>query len=103
MAFNGTEGEQISLSEASAATAAYRTANPNDIMGQFMGKEILTSILSQSGCVGIRTYYGIDSSGKKQLIHVGVDANQNDIISGIVADRGKLCPANCSTQNSLNS
>lgn len=103
MAFNGTEGEQIIISEAAGLTSNYRTANPNGTHAQYMGKDIINSILSQTGCVGIRSYYGINSSGKTTLVLVGVDENENDLVSGIVADRGHLCPAKCSNQNSINS
>ncbi len=102
MAFNGSEGEEISLNEAATMTAAYRSANPNATRGHFMGSSILNSILAQSGCKGIRTYYGIDSSGQKQLVMVGVDANGDDMTSGIIADRGVGCPNVCSCVNPLN-
>lgn len=103
MAFNGSEGEAISLNEAATMTANYRSANPNATRGHFMGSTILNSILAQSGCKGIRTYYGIDSSGQKQLVMVGVDANGDDMTSGIIADRGLGCPSACSSSNPLNS
>lgn len=103
MAFNGSEGEQISLNEASTMTSNYRTSNPNGLLGHFIGKDILASILAQSGCMGIRVYYGENSNGQKELVIVGADANENDIITGIIADRTMPCPHRCSTQNSLNS
>jgi hypothetical protein len=102
MAFNGSEGEAISLNEAATMTSAYRSANPNATRGHFMGSTILNSILAQSGCKGIRTYYGIDSSGQKQLVLVGVDANGDDMTSGIIADRAVPCPQLCSVANPLN-
>ncbi len=103
MAFDGSEGEQISLSEGATLTSNYRNSNPNGRLGHFIGKDILNAILAQTGCKGIRIYYGIDSSGKQELILVGADANQNDQVSGIIADRSLPCPANCSNQNALNS
>lgn len=103
MAFDGTEGEQISLNEAASITANHRSANPNGVWGHFMGKEILMAILNQSGCVGIRCYHAIGTDGNKQLVYVGVDQNENDIITGIIADRCKPCPSFCSVQNPLNS
>ena len=103
MAFNGTEGQQITIADASILTANHRTAHPNARQGTFMGKDILNSILAQPGCMGIRTYHGLDSAGNRELILVGVDMNENDIIEGIVADRGPICPPYCSTSNPLNS
>lgn len=103
MAFDGTEGEQLSINEASTMTSDYRAANPNEILGHFMGKDMLNSILSQTGCVGIRSYYALDANGKKELVIVGVDANQNDLVNGIIADRHYPCPNACSMSNALNS
>ncbi|MFT5820885.1 MAG: hypothetical protein ACI8ZM_002133 [Crocinitomix sp.] len=103
MAFDGTEGSQITLAEAAAMTLNHRMASPNDRLGNFMGKDIINDILAQSGCVGIRTYHGLDTSGNREIILVGVDANQNDMISGVIADRSFPCPSACSIANSLNS
>ena len=103
MAFDGTEGSSITLTDGAALTAAHRTANPNDRLGHFMGKDILNSILAQSGCMGIRVYNGLDTRGNRELVFVGVDANENDMVSGIVADHSVPCPTFCSTPNALNS
>lgn len=102
MAFDGTEGKEITLSEGAALTATYRDNFPNETKGHFIGKDVLNDILAQSECMGIRIYYGIDSNGDKQLVFVGADGNENDII-GIIADYSKPCPSNCSSANDLNS
>ncbi len=36
-----------------------------------MGKEILTKILEQPGCAGIRFYNGINEKGEKTLVTLG--------------------------------
>jgi hypothetical protein len=101
MAFDGKEGAQISLAEGAAMTLAYRnSAGASGAKAHFMGKSILVSILSQTGCVGIRSYYGIDTDGNKQLVFVGVNASGNDMTSGIVADRSTPCPTTCDSNNS---
>lgn len=102
MTFNGTEGAAISLSVASAMTARYRQNNPNQIKAHFFGKEILAEILSQHNCVGIRMYYGINENGDRELVLVGVDQGQNDILD-LVVDLSAPCPKACSTANPLNS
>lgn len=102
MAFDGTEGEQISLQEAAALTANYRAQNPDAIKGHFMGKDIINSILAQTGCMGIRTYHGINNDGTKEIVLVGVDANGDDM-TNLIADRCRPCPNMCSRKNSLNS
>ena len=103
MAFDGTEGQQISTTDGAALTAAHRMANPSDLLGHFVGKDILNQILAQTGCMGIRFYHGLDSSGNRKLVLVGVDANENDLVSGIVADKGSPCPPLPPTSNALNS
>lgn len=102
MAFDGKEGEQISKPIAGTMTAAYRNANPNGTLGHFMGKELLMAILTQSGCMGIRVYHALDENNNPQLVFVGVDANENDLESGIIADRTLCCPSRCSVPNTLN-
>ena len=104
MAFTGNEGAVIQLTEASAMTSSYRQTIPSaGIKGHFFGKNIIKTILSQTGVVGIRMYYGIDAAGVKQLVLVGTDAEENDLYNAIVADRSVPCPSRCGTANPLNS
>lgn len=102
MAFNGTEGGQISLEQGSALTTAYRRENPNKIIARFFGRDILERILAQENCMGIRMYYGIDENGVNELVIVGADQNENDLID-LVADISSPCPHACSQANPLNS
>lgn len=102
MAFDGTEGGAITLSNASAMTAKYRRENPNQTLGHFFGKDIIMDILKQEGCMGARIYYGIDEDGKKQLMMVGADSNENDM-TDLVVDLTFPCPDTCSNPNPLNS
>jgi hypothetical protein len=98
--FTGSEGEEFSLTTASDWTANYRAANPGDIKAHFFGRTILLDMLGQTSCVGLRMYYALDGEGVKQMIIVGVDANGDDLTSGIVAERSKPCPAYCDSGNS---
>ncbi len=105
MAFDGSEGEQITINEAAQLTLTYRNNHPNDTQAHFIGKELLHQILAQSECTGIRIYYGIDNSkgtATKELVLVGADANENDLYLGIIADRLVGCPSNCSSPNPIN-
>ncbi len=96
MAFNGDEGQQISLSDASSWTANYRNSSGDDgVHAQFYGKNKLKNIVNQTGCVGIRIYKGIDSQGVPVLILVGTDADENDMTSGYILERGVPCPPYC--------
>lgn len=94
----------ISLSDAAAMTAAYRTANPNGTKGHFFGVNQVMKILNQTGCVGLRIYYGKDTTtGGRQLVMVGVDSSENDLTSGVILDRSVTCPPYCGGGNTLNS
>jgi hypothetical protein len=103
MAFTGNEDHGITLSEAAAMTANYRNDNPDETIAHYFGKAAITDIFNQNGCVGMRVYYGLDDTGKKQLIIVGVDANGNDLYNGKLAERSFKCPPDCGAVNPLNS
>jgi hypothetical protein len=101
MAFNGTEGEIITLAEGAAMTKQWRRTNSNG-NAVYYGKDILNQLLEQSDCVGIRFHFAVDSDGKNTLVLTGVDADENDLLS-IVADKGLKCPIRCGERNELNS
>jgi hypothetical protein len=104
MSFTGNEGAVITLTEGSTMTAAYRaTISTGDTIALAVGKNLLASILGQTGCMGIRMYYALDDKGKDQLVLVGVDSNGDDMTSGVIVDRLIKCPDNCSSKNNLNS
>jgi len=104
MSFTGEEDHDISLEDAAALTASYRTENPTEVKGHFFGKDAIQAILDQSTCVGIRIYYGIDSgTGEKHLVIVGADASEDDLYEGLLAERSVSCPPYCGGSNPLNS
>ena len=101
MAFNGTEGVMIPLAEAAEMTANYRAKCPGEVQAGFYGKDNILALLQQTGAMGIRIYYGIDSNDQKQMVLVATDANENDII-GLTLEQSLPCPKHCSTANALN-
>jgi len=101
MAFDGTEGGEISLRLGADMTAAYRDQNSGARKAHFFGKDILNEILNQEGCMGIRMYYGLNSDDERELVLVGADANENDMTS-LVADLSLPCPNTCDTNSPLN-
>jgi hypothetical protein len=102
MSFNGKEGEQITLATAKTWTASYRKQMAsNGIKGHFFGKDILQAILDQSGAEGIRMYYGIDDNNQQVMILVAADANEDDMVTGIIADKGTPCPPRCGSRGGL--
>jgi len=101
--FTGNEDQEISLSEGSAMTSAFRTANPTAIKAEYFGQKIINLILDQEECVGIRVYNGLDASGVQSSVIVGVDADGNDIVNGVLGDRSVKSPPFSGATNVLNS
>ena len=104
MAFDGTEGEIVTLLEGQEWTKKHRSVvHPGDITGHFFGIEKLNAILNQSGCKGIRIYYGMEPDGTKNLVLVGADRNENDMENGIILEKSVCCPPRCGWPSKLNS
>jgi len=104
MSFIGNEDHSITLEEASQLTRNFRDHAPSGSRrGGFFGKDALQSILDQEGCVGIRIYLGRSEDGKPDLLLVGVDADENDLIEGQLAEKAYPCPPYCGSSNTLNS
>jgi len=104
MAFDGKEGEEITLESASSWTENYRNQMVSgDLKGHFFGKDHFNAILEQTDCVGIRIYNGMDDNGKPVLILVGAKVNEDDLVDGIIVDRAISCPDKCGRANDLNS
>jgi hypothetical protein len=104
MSFNGNEGSVITLADAADLTANYRaTISPGDRLGLFVGRNRLLDILNQSGCMGVRLYYGLDKNGDPELVLVGATSNEDDMEKGVIVDNLISCPIRCSSPNPLNS
>lgn len=101
--FTGDEGETVTLDEAKSFTANYRNANSGAIKAHTVGKNKLNSILNQTGCVGVKMYYGLDEDEAKCLVLVGVKEDGTDMTSGVIVERNPPCPPYCDDQSALNS
>lgn len=108
----------IPLNEAKAMTALYRAEKENILAPAYQGQNILSIcetfnraefdyVLAQTGCVGLRVYFGMTEQLKVKVIVVGVDADNKDILpssqaaldgdddpSGII-EYGRPCPEHC--------
>jgi hypothetical protein len=104
MSFDGNEGKVVTLEEAASWTTNFRNSiQPGETIAHFIGKNKLQEILEQENCVGVRIYYGLDEHGAKNLVFVGADENENDLVDGVILDFAKKCPPSCSERNQLNS
>lgn len=102
MSFNGSEGATISKNDAQISTTKYRDQFPNTIIAQYMGKDLINAILAQTECVGIRVYKGLNDNDEERFIFVGVDANENDLVDGVLIDESFPSPPYSSVLNVLN-
>lgn len=96
-----TVGEEISHELGAKMVKDFQDAHPEEVTGNYIGRNILERILSQPGCAGIRFYNAINETGVKTLVYIGVDMNEKIItaytgvntsgelinIKGIIADR----------------
>lgn len=104
MAFSGGGGRAIDSNKAEEWTKSFREGHPGETIAHFFGRDILMNILNKEAYPDIRFYYGADGS-VSQLIAVGADATQNDLLgqNRIVADESSPGPTCCSQPNMLNS
>lgn len=102
MSFTGQEVHSIELAEAAELTKRFRGNNQGAILGGFFGRDAIESILAQEDCVGIRYYNAEKDNGDHTLVLVGCDANQDDILPGVVLDWAKPIPPFGGNNNQLN-
>lgn len=129
----------IPLSLAIEMTTRFRDEKDNILKPEFVGKDILPlcetfgrsafdNILSQTSCVAVRGYFGMDTEKKVKLIFVGVNDSNEDILPslalsgsgpqitasttpepqegenedpGVVVEEGQRCPPICPTNSPL--
>jgi len=101
MAFNGTEGDPISISTAATMTARFRTNYPNHVKARFFGRDLLLQILNQANCKGIRMYFAQDANNVMEIVIVGADGNEDDMCE-LIGDLSEPCPSRCGKKNQLN-
>jgi hypothetical protein len=105
--FTGKEIHRIPLDEAADLTRTYRAsiqdATVTGIKGGYFSKDEVAALLNQPDCVGFRYYYGLDAAGIKVLVLVGVNKDENDLVTGLVLERAIPCPNQCGDANDLNS
>ncbi len=84
-------GEAISHELAAKMVKDFHDAQSEEVPDFIIGKNIISQVLSQPGCVGIKFYNALNESGVRTLVYVGVDVNGNIITeyTGVNED-GKL-------------
>jgi hypothetical protein len=93
---------KISLNDAATMTAAFRSSYPDAKKGGAFNKKAIEDVIDQTGCTGLRYYFGEDGDENLCLIVVGIDSNGDDMTDGEIRERAWPCPPVCGSANSLN-
>jgi hypothetical protein len=100
--FSGDEGDYVPLSSAAKWTAHFRKTNRGSIKAHFFGGKKLGAVLSQPQCVALRIYNALDKTKARQLVTVGVTADNRDMTAGFILDASLPCPTYCDSKSPLN-
>jgi hypothetical protein len=102
----------ITLQDAVELTTRFRTEMPLMLKPEFshigvfpicetFKRSVFDQLVMRSECVAIRCYLGMDGNNLVKLLFVGVDDNNNDILSnaneepGYIFEYGQRCPPIC--------
>ena len=66
-------------------------------------KSALERLLNQTGCVGMRIYYGMHPDGQPAIVLVGVDQYGEELMDGELLEQSFPCPPFCPIGPSLRS
>jgi hypothetical protein len=88
--FNAAIGEDIGYELGAKMIKDYYDLH-NEGGSQFIGKNILTALLNQSDCIGIKIYRGLNEAGKMKYVITGVNSDGKDILEvTAVTPQGEL-------------
>ena len=65
------------------------------VIAHYFGKDVVEKIMKQTGCAGVRMYYGKKTNGKSRIVIVGYDKNGREMVPGTIAGPESLCPPIC--------
>ena len=102
--FPHEKSHRITLDEAKEMCRGHREAAGKGqayLRAGGFGRGVLDDILAQPGCTGLRIYLGRNKQGDTSLLAVGLDADGQDMESGIIANDAWPCPPFCSGGGSL--
>mgnify|MGYP003395119445 CR=1 FL=1 len=96
MAFTVDDGSVITLTQGAQWTLNYRNSSYySGTKSVFYGKNKINSILNQTNAKGMRIYFAINDCDESTVVLVGTNADGNDLESGVIVERGTLCPPYC--------
>jgi hypothetical protein len=69
--------------------------------GGHFPRDVVDQILAQTGCAGIRFYFGTKPDGSLALVLVGMDENELDMTDGVIVEDHFPCPPFCDAGSTL--
>ena len=109
----------ITLEQAVEMTTRFRDEKEGILDTEYQNENILANsetfqrgvidqVLEQSGCTGLRVYYGMDEELRVHAILVGVNSSNADILTlmendqPLIVEDGTRCPEDCPPTSDLN-
>jgi hypothetical protein len=84
-------GEIISYDKGAKLVKNYADQNDDNIISNFVGREVIEAILAQPGVAGISMYQGVSEVGAPTQVLVGVDAEGECVLNfTTVGDSGEM-------------
>jgi hypothetical protein len=84
-------GEAIPHELGAKMICDYRNANPSDVIGYQIGRNIIEQILSQPDCAGIRFFNAYNETGDKTLVYTGIDQYGKTLIKySVITEDGNF-------------
>ena len=83
----------------------YRNQNVLPVCETF-DRNTLDRLLAQTDCQKIRIYLSMDTNYKVKIVVVGVDSNDEDLLtrdSEVIGEEARRCPDDCPPSSPLNS
>jgi hypothetical protein len=69
--------------------------------GGHLPRAIIDEVLGQSGCAGLRFYFGTKPDGSIALVFVGIDGDERDMTDGLIVEDFFPCPPFCDATSAL--
>ncbi len=106
--FTAESGKLINYEAGAKQAKRHYDENPDDVVAHFVGKNRIEQILAQPGCIGIRSFHGLNELGIRTLILVGVDKDGKSILNveetgpqgtltkeAVIVNSNYMCPPKC--------
>ena len=110
--YDGTDGGPIDLATAKKWVKNFRDSvkDTDEVRSHYFGCNVISKILQQEGCTGLRIYYALNDKHEKEILILGVNDKGVNMLpaSGVLGDGGNTiadisypCPPTCPPDGDL--